>query len=211
MNDTNDAMRLVALIDEVSAIGQIGQTYSTDKFDLERFERLRAISAEMLALATALPAAQLRSWMDLDSGYVTPKLDCRALIFRGETVLLVQEISDGLWTLPGGWVDINESPSEAVEKEVREESGLTVRAEKLVALIDKRRHDYPPQLPHSYKLFFRCTETGGELLQGTLETAASAFVPLDALPPLSLNRITPAQLTWLAQMAKDPDAPAHFD
>jgi ADP-ribose pyrophosphatase YjhB (NUDIX family) len=88
-------------------------------------------------------------FFSLEKGYATPKLDVRAFILKDDKLLLAKERSDNLWTLPGGWVDINESPSESVVREVFEETWLNVSVTRLLALWDKLKHDHPPQWPHT--------------------------------------------------------------
>ena len=105
----------------------------------------------------------------------------RGAVFVGEQVLLVRERSDGRWTLPGGWVDVNDSPAQAVEREILEESGYRARAVKLAALVDKNRHPHPPGVHHIYKLMFLCELTGGAARTGP-ETDAVAFYPVDGAP-----------------------------
>jgi ADP-ribose pyrophosphatase YjhB (NUDIX family) len=125
-------------------------------------------------------------------------------------VLLVRERSDGRWTLPGGWVDVNEAPSEAVVREVREESGFEARAVKLAALVDKNRHPHPPGVHHIYKLMFLCELTGGAPLAGT-ETDAVGFFPVSALPPLSTGRILATQIERLYRHQLERALPTDFD
>jgi ADP-ribose pyrophosphatase YjhB (NUDIX family) len=156
-------------------------------------------------------AVSVQNWLSLDSNYVTPKLDVRALVMRGDDVLLVQEREDGRWSLPGGWCDVHQSPGESVEKEVREETGLMVRASRLLALLDKRKHDYPMQIPHAYKCFFLCEEYGGALVGSTIEIGQAAFVPWTDLPPLSLHRVTRSQVETIVQIGKDPARATAFD
>jgi ADP-ribose pyrophosphatase YjhB (NUDIX family) len=194
-----------------AAIAQNGLTYAHDKYDLERYEQLRGIIAQLLGNFLAVPAASTLEWLANDSGYATPKLDVRALLLRGTSVLLVQEKMDGLWSLPGGWADVNSSPRESVEREVLDETGLIVHASRMLALYDKQKRDYPPQLPHAYKCFFLCQESGGQLTQGTLETAKAEFFEHDAIPSLSRHRITESQLAHLLKLAINPAAPTEFD
>jgi len=203
--------RLLLGLEEIAALAQTGLAYAEDPYDIERYERLRAIAADLLGARADAPAEKVLDWLSLDAGYATPKLDVRAVILRGETLLLVQERSDGDWALPGGWCDIDLSPGASVEKEVIEETGLEVRAVRLLALFDKRKHDYPFQIPHAYKGFFLCAERGGELLNGTAETQAARFFPIDSLPPLSLNRNTASQLHRVVALARDEAQPAAFD
>ena len=66
-----------------------------------------------------------------ESGYQTPKLDTRASIFENGKILLVRE-NNGKWSLPGGWCDVNVSVGENTVKEVKEESGLDVVADRIL-------------------------------------------------------------------------------
>lgn len=189
---------LAAFLEQVLATAQAGLTYSQDPFDIARFEALRAATAALIASQSDLKPDAIASWIALDEGYPTPKLDVRALILDDAgRLLLVQERSDGLWTLPGGWCDIGDSPAGAVVREVVEETGLECRAVQLLALFDKHKHPHPPQLPHAHKAFFLCEVTGGALLTETDETQNAAYFPIDALPALSLHRVVESQLQSL--------------
>lgn len=195
----------------LQTIAAAGLTYSRDPFDRERFDQVRAVAAELLARHTdlSLPAAAER--LRAEPGYVTPKVDVRGVVFDGDgRVLLVQEVSDRRWSLPGGWADVGESPSEVVTRELLEEAGLEVRPVKLLAVLDKRKHPHPAQLSHAYKLFLRCEVTGGAL-RTSHETPAVDWFARDALPPLSLDRVLPSQLERLFQHRDDPLLPADFD
>lgn len=128
---------------ELQALAQAGLEYGRDKYDLERYQRIREIAAEMLARQTDLPTETVKDLFCNETGYQTPKLDTRAAIFQGERILLVQE-SDGRWSLPGGWVDVNVSVGENAVKEVKEEAGLDVTADLVIALQDRNRHNAPP-------------------------------------------------------------------
>src|SRR5580700_4750324 len=148
---------------ELQAIAQTGLNFSADPYDLERYQRLRAIAVEMLAAGSGAPIERISALFDQDLGYPTPKVDVRGAVFREQRILLVREVSDGGWTLPGGWADVNQSARECVEREIREESGFEARAVKLAAVCDYRRQGHRNPLPYSiYKLFFTCELTGGE-------------------------------------------------
>lgn len=189
---------LATFLEQVLATAQAGLTYSNDPFDIARFEALRAATVTLIASQSELAPEAIAQWIALDSGYPTPKLDVRALILDDAgRLLLVQECSDGLWTLPGGWCDIGDSPAGAVVREVSEETGLECRAVQLLALFDKLKHPHPPQLPHAHKAFFLCEVTGGSLLTETDETQGAAYFPIDALPELSRHRVVESQLRSL--------------
>lgn len=195
---------------EIQAIAQTGMSYAPDRFDVERYTRLRQIAAEMMAAGDDEVASQLDSLFAAQVGHATPKIDVRAVVFREDTILLVREAEDDAWTLPGGWADPGESPSEAVERETREESGFVVKADRLLALYDRDRHPHPPLAFHVYKLFFDCELVGGTPAT-SLETSAVEFFRVDSLPQLSIDRVLPEQITRLYALHLDPKAPTDFD
>jgi ADP-ribose pyrophosphatase YjhB (NUDIX family) len=196
----------------LQAIAQSGLTYAKDPYDVERYEQVRTIAAELAASRSEATAERIDALFSEESGYATPKLDIRAVVLDGEgAVLLVREKEDGLWTLPGGWVDVGESPSEAAEREVKEESGYEVRAVRLLALWDRDKHPHPPLPFHVYKLFFRCELLGGDPLVAGTETDGVGFFGKDALPELSLGRVTPRQIGRLVELATDGERSTAFD
>ncbi len=192
------------------SIAQAGLTYTENPFDVERYHQIQTIAAELLAAGTQIPQSAIQEVLDAQSGYATPKLDVRAVVFQEGKILLVKEHSDGGWTLPGGWVDLGEPPGRAVEREVWEESGYRVRAEKLLALQDKMQHGYPPSFFHTYKLIFRCALLGGEAAN-SIETDGAQFFAEDAIPPLSLSRTNPVVLQRLFEHGRHPEWPTDFD
>ena len=203
---------LAAFLEQVLATAQAGLTYSKDPFDIGRFEALRAATVALIASQSTLAPEASAHWIALDSGYPTPKLDVRALILDDAgRILLVRERSDGLWTLPGGWCDIGDSPAGAVVREVVEETGLACRAVQLLALFDKLKHPHPPQLPHAHKAFFLCEVTGGALLTETNETQGAAYFPIDGLPPLSRHRVVASQLRTLHAHLREGRRDTLFD
>jgi ADP-ribose pyrophosphatase YjhB (NUDIX family) len=181
---------------ELQALAQTGLHFTTSNYDRERYQRISEIAAEIFARQGDLEESKIQTLFAAQSGYATPKVDVRAAVFRAGKILLVQERSDGLWTLPGGWADVNDSPSQAVEKEVVQESGFKVRTERLLAVFDRAKHPHEPPFPfHIYKFFFLCTIESGEATPSS-ETASVDFFYPDALPPLSLSRITAEQIRF---------------
>jgi ADP-ribose pyrophosphatase YjhB (NUDIX family) len=195
---------------KVQAIAQTGLAFTRDPFDRERYTQLAELVAELLSRELAIPLGAARELWAGEHGYATPKVDVRGGVFRDERVLLVRERADGRWTLPGGWVDVNDAPSEAVAREIFEESGYRARAVKLAALVDKNRHPHPPGVHHIYKLFFLCELLGGEPAASS-ETDAVEFFPLRALPSLSTGRVLASQIERLYQHRLDPSLPTDFD
>jgi ADP-ribose pyrophosphatase YjhB (NUDIX family) len=203
---------------ELQAIAQNGLTYGTDPYDIERYESVREIASEIIASYAAIDPPDVRDLFACERGHATPKVDVRGVVFHDDRLLLVRERSDGLWTLPGGWADVNESPGEAVVREVYEESGYRTRAVKLLALYDRDRHGHPPHPYHIFKLFFHCEPTGSPASRavdtdGTAfaETDGAAFFREREMPELSLSRVMPAQITRLFQHRRHPEWPADFD
>ena len=201
---------ILAWARELEAIALNGLNFSRDVYDRERYSKLQELAAQMLAAELEIAPARARGYWESETGYITPKLDVRGGVFDGERVLLVRERSDGRWTLPGGWVDVNDAPSEAVAREIREESGYEARAVKLAALVDKNRHPHPPGVHHIYKLFFVCELTGGSPL-ASHETDAVGFFPVRELPELSSGRVLASQIERLYEHSRNPALPTDFD
>ncbi len=185
-------------------------SYSPDPYDVERYVQLRDLAARMLAGEDDDSFIRFQSLFSSQAGHATPKVDVRAAVFQDDTILLVQEREDGLWTLPGGWADPGESPSEAVARETREESGFAVRVNRLLALYDRDKHPHPPMAFHVYKLFFDCSVADGEATP-SVETSAAGFFDENDLPELSIDRVLPQQIARLFALHRDPALPTDFD
>lgn len=183
---------------QIQAISQAGLAYSKDIYDLERFEMLRDLSVEIMNQYTEVESDKIKTLFASETGYATPKVDVRGVIFEQDKILLVREKLDGDWTLPGGWADIGLSPKEVVVKEVKEEAGLEVQPVRLLGVLDKKFHDHPPAASHVYKMFILCEVTGGEAQAG-LETLQVGYFSEDELPPLSAERVTLKQIQWMFQ------------
>jgi ADP-ribose pyrophosphatase YjhB (NUDIX family) len=175
------------------ALSQTGLHFAEHVFDRERYEEIAQLATELLARESSMGAADLRDLWRIEKGYVTPKIDVRGAIFRDDTILLVRERCDGMWTMPGGFADVNESPSGSVTREIEQESGYTAKAVKLAAVHDRTIHNYPAYMFHIWKLFFICEITGGEARLSS-ETDGVDFFPISQLPPLSTGRTTAAQI-----------------
>ena len=177
------------LIKEIRALAQSGLQYTKDPFDRERFERLIRIASELYTSLSDSDLETVERFFIPETGYATPKIDLRACVFKDDRVMLVKERSDGLWTLPGGWADQNESPREGTIREVKEESGYDIEVHSLYAVKDRDRNPYKPKYPVSiYKLFFTATVTGGSST-ANLEVSEIDFFTEDGLPQLSEARV----------------------
>ena len=205
----DESLRWLNWATELQSLAQAGLEYSRNPYDIERFERIRIIAAEMVAYKSDVPLEKVCTLFCDESGYQTPKLDTRAAIFKNDRILLVRE-NDGLWSLPGGWADIGISAAENVAKEAREEAGLEVRVERLIAVQDRAKHN-SPVLAHSVcKLFFLCTALGGSFT-ANIETTESAYFAEDGLPPLSESKNTREQVEMCFAAYRDPNWTVQFD
>ncbi len=195
----------------LQAIAQAGFTYTRDEYDRERYREVQRIAVELMAAGAAdVPVETIAGLFSAQTGYATPKVDVRAAVFHDGKILLVKEREDGGWTLPGGWADVGDPPSVAAVREVKEESGYDVVARKLAFVYDRDRHDHPPFPFHTYKLFFLCDLVGGEATSSH-ETEGAAFFAEDRIPPLSLTRVTPAEIASLFEHHRHPEQPTAFD
>jgi 8-oxo-dGTP pyrophosphatase MutT (NUDIX family) len=206
--------RVLEIADELRAIATTGLHFTDGEFDRERYERLLALAARLGSLASEHAPDDLeRIYRSSDAGYVTPKLDVRLALFRDARVLLVRERADGRWSLPGGYVDVGDSPAEAAAREASEEAGVEARAIRLAGIWDRRLYpDLPPHLFHIFTLVF-----AGELVDPRAEPRAgseatdAAFHPIDTLPELSRGRTQPRYIEAALRVLLDPAAHPHFD
>ena len=182
---------------ELQSLAQSALYYCKDKFDIERFERIREISAEMLSEVSGLPIEKVKEIFCNEVGFQTPKLDCRAAIFKEDKILLVQE-NNKTWSLPGGWVDVDQSVKQKTIKEVKEEAGLDVTADRVIAVQDREKHNLPIYAYKVCKIFVQCSVIGGAF-QENIETIQSRYFSLEELPPLAEEKNTKEQIEMCFQ------------
>lgn len=195
---------------EIQAIAQTGDTYALNDFQSQRYARLAEIAAEMIGVCTGVDPTEITGLFLQQRGYATPKVDVRAGIISDGRLLLVQEKMDGGWTLPGGWADVGDLPSQAAEREVWEEAGLEVRARRLVGVYDANRTG-PLELFHAYKLVFLCDVLGGTARAGD-ETLDVAYFGENEMPlRLSGERTHPRHIQAIFACYQNPSHPVIFD
>jgi len=199
-------------VQRLQALAQTGLAYAQSPYDEERNEEILDIAGEIIVRHTDADPEIVRGLVREDSGYATPKIDVRGAVLKDDALLLVREVMDhDRWTLPGGWADVGDTPAQAIEREVLEESGFETRAVKLIAVHDRRLHGHLPPEFHTYKLIFRCELVGGRA-QTSSETSEVAFFRQDAIPnDLSLARITRSQIERVFEHLRHPDLPTDFD
>lgn len=203
----------------LQAIAQSGLSYDPSVFDRERYEQVAQIAAEMIMTGANGQPADVASMLDIFAaqvGHATPKIDVRGVIFREDKLLLVQEkMDESRWTLPGGWADIGESPSESVVREIHEETGFDARPLKLLALADRNKHDHPPSLFHAYKAFIRCELISDERRfdHNNFETGDIGWFTLSEIESLdlSLARVTVGQYRLFFEHLHNPQRMTDFD
>ena len=195
---------------ELQSLAQTGLTFAATDYDRQRYTRILEIAAEITEQYTKVPFGEIVEVFRLQPGYATPKIDIRGAIVRDGKILLVRERVDGRWCMPGGWVDVGESPSEAVTREVREESGFLTVARKVVGVYDANRSGTPLEFFHAFKVVFLCEITGGEATPSD-ETTEVAFFDPASLPELSENRTGPRHIEEAFRHVSDPSRLPAFD
>lgn len=194
---------------ELQSLAQAGLYYGKDIFDKERYERIRDIASEMVAYKTDISSDKVKDLFCCETGYQTPKLDSRAAIFKGDKILLVQE-KNGRWSLPGGWVDVNISVKENVIKEVKEDTGLEVTADMVIAVQDREKHNLPVYAYKVCKIFVLCSVIGGEFEENS-ETVQSDYFGIDELPELSLEKNNEEQIKMCFDAYYSDNWKTYFD
>jgi ADP-ribose pyrophosphatase YjhB (NUDIX family) len=196
---------------KLKTISQAGKNFAKDDYELKRHQDIEEIAAMVLARHTDMEFNDILEMLQSDCGYPTPKVDSRGAIFKDDKILLVKEIADRGWTLPGGWCDIGMTPSENVEREVWEESGFVVKAKKLLAVYDRDAQGHKPPYPFNiYKIFFLCDIISGSPTPSN-ETSDVAFFAENDIPELSIPRTLPKQIKKFFQYYRNPNLPTDFD
>ncbi|MDO5587043.1 MAG: NUDIX hydrolase [Clostridia bacterium] len=194
----------------IQSIAQAGLQYGKDKFDLERYEELREIAAEMMAAKTDIPTEKIYDLFCNETGYQTPKVDTRAAIFVNGEILLVHE-NNGTWSLPGGWCDVDQSVASNTEKEVREETGLIVDSEKIIAVQDWRRHNVRNYAYGVIKIFVLCKYLGGEFKKN-METTEIGYFNRENIPQnLAVEKTSYEQIMMCFDAYENSDLLTLFD
>ena len=194
---------------ELQSLAQAGLTYGKDIYDKERYERIRDISAEIMSYKTEIPFGKVKDLFCNETGYQTPKLDTRAAIFENDKILLVRE-NNGKWSLPGGWVDVNVSVKENAVKEVKEESGLDVAADRIIAVQDRNKHNLPVYAYGVCKIFVLCSVIGG-LFEKNIETTGFCYFGKNELPELATEKNTEEQIDMCFKAYDDKNWIVEFD
>lgn len=201
--------KIVEWARELQSLAQAGLYYGHDAFDKERYQRIRDISAEMMAERTALPLDKVKDLFCDEAGYQTPKIDTRAAIIDDGKILLVRE-RDGRWSMPGGWCEYDLSPVENTVKEAKEEAGLDIIVDRLVAVQDRDRHNTPTYAYKIIKLFYLCHAVSGAFAEN-LETSESRYFSMAELPDLAEEKCSAEQVRMCFDAAQSNAWDVQFD
>ncbi len=196
----------------IKAIADIGLLYSKDNFDKERYHELRSIGETLITSGLNIPENVNVFAECVD--YPTPKVDIRAFVLNDKhEILLVQEKADERWSLPGGWAEIGQTPSAVAMQEVFEETGLKVSYKHLAAVFDKRMHVHPPQPWYVYKMIFYCETdaSSATILKPAFDVLGAGWFDINALPPLSTDRILKEQIAIVYKNILNKNFKAIFD
>lgn len=197
------SLNYLEIAKRIQAIAQAGLTFSDGAYDIERYNELRKISVEMVSDLTGQDIKLVKEIFASETGYQTPKVDVRSVVFKDSKILMVKETIDNCWSLPGGWADVGYSPYEVAVKETLEESGFEVEPVRLLAVLDKSKHPHPDDIYHVYKLFILCKLTGGDK-KTSIETSEIGFFDRKKLPELSVPRNTASQIKLLFEFLDNP-------
>ena len=195
---------------EIQSLAQAGLAYTDNVYDIERYERLREISAEMIKEKSNISLDKVKNLFCNETGYQTPKIDTRAVIFKDDKILLTHE-NNGTWSLPGGWCDVLESVASNTIKEVKEETGLDVETIKIIAVQDRNKHNKPIYAYGVCKIFVLCNVIGGEFIEN-IETTEIKYFSLDEIPNnLAEEKTNNEQIEMCFKAYKDEKWQTQFD
>lgn len=195
---------------EIQSLAQAGLTYTDNVYDIERYERLREIAAEIIEEKSNISLEKVKDLFCNENGYQTPKIDTRAAIFKDDKILLTHE-NNGTWSLPGGWCDVLESVASNTIKEVKEETGLDVETIKIIAVQDRNKHNKPIYAYGVCKIFVLCNVIGGEFIEN-IETTEIKYFSLDEIPNnLAEEKTNNEQIEMCFKAYKDEKLQTQFD
>jgi ADP-ribose pyrophosphatase YjhB (NUDIX family) len=211
MRDEKAAASFVEDLKRLKAIADTGLLYATSAYETERYQELQAIVFRMLQSLSGNTLEDLRAALPVAKDYPTAKVDIRGFVLSDDKkILMVKESADKKWSLPGGWAEVGFTPAEMVLKEVREECGLEVTPQRVLAVFDKKKHSHPPATTYVYKIVIYCKILSGDVQKG-FDILDVGFFSLDELPELSEDRILESQIALLYNKIMRNDFETYFD
>lgn len=195
----------------MQALSEIGLEFSNSAYDIDRYTEIQAICLGLLEQLTDIPVGKIAPIIQEKNGYKTPKVDIRAVVFNDEgKILLIQEKVDNRWALPGGWADIGYTPKMVAEKECFEEAGLTVKAGRLLAVMDKTAQKMPPEFEYVYKLYIWCEPIGTQISTGS-ETENVGWFGQNEIPVLSHPRNLESHILMMFEYYRGERSEVYLD
>lgn len=203
---------LINLVKRSITLSDLGCLYAHNGYDNERYHEMKDINMQILNIISENSMEELCSFYLPAKEYPTPKVDIRGVLLneQGQILMVEEKLDPGKWSIPGGWADIGFTPSEVIKKEMKEETGLDVEVERVLAVYDKKCHPHPQEAFYTYKIVFLCRKIFGEL-RNTFDIDDVKFFDIDNLPPLSEARIVKSQIEQLYYLAKDDIRDVYFD
>ena len=195
---------------EIQQLSQTGLAFAITDYEKKRYKRLIELTAEMVDYSTQLDKPAVEKVLMEQPGYATPKIDVRAAVINENKILLVQERTDNMWAMPGGWADVGDFPSQVAIRETKEESGFDVKPRKVAGVYDANRTGGRLEFFHAFKIVFLCDLIGGEA-RASNETIDVKFFSFEELPPLSKNRTNNNHLEEIQFHLKDSIRQTFFD
>jgi ADP-ribose pyrophosphatase YjhB (NUDIX family) len=195
---------------EIQQLSQTGLAFAKTEYEMMRYKRLIELTAEIVEYHTHLDKSEIEKVFMKQPGYATPKIDVRAAVIKDDKILLVQEKSDNLWAMPGGWADVGNIPSEVAIRETKEESGFDVKPRKIIGVYDANRVGGQLEFFHAFKIIFFCDVIGG-MATTSDETIDVKYFSFEEIPPLSMNRTNKNHLEEIQLHLKDSNRQTYFD
>lgn len=197
------AQQIALWADQLRDISAMGLRFATDKYDKAHYQVVQNVAMAMLALATGESLDQMEPLRAPVFSRPTPfSAGDAAIIDDAGRILLIQRADNSLWAMPGGALEVGETPAEGVVREAFEETGVHCHALALIGLFDSRLCGTPSR-HHLYQIVFLCRPVDG------IESGAPShrnevldirWFAEDALPhnldPGHISRIPEAFRVW---------------
>jgi ADP-ribose pyrophosphatase YjhB (NUDIX family) len=197
------AQQLALWADKLRDVSALGLYFTKNIYDRDHYKTVQDIAMAMQALATDTPLAEMEPLRAPVFSRPTPvAVGDAAVIDEEGYILLIRRADNGLWAMPGGALEVGETPAEGVVREAFEETGVRAEAVALVGVFDSRRCGTVSR-HHLYQFVFLCRPTDGHAAttpSHAAETLGADWFAEDALPadldPGHATRIPHAYRIW---------------
>jgi ADP-ribose pyrophosphatase YjhB (NUDIX family) len=182
--DPADEVRLLG--DQLRVLADNGLRWATgDAYDRHRYEEVRAVAARLFALADERTPLEIEREVFARFTHVAPiPVGDAAVIDDDGRILLIQRADDRCWAMPGGALELGETPAEGAVRETREEAGVDAEVVGLAGVWDSRRCGSRTAL-HLYQFVFLCLPVGTCEASTPHEVLDIGWFDEGSLPPLS--------------------------